>query len=631
MKALHPIIALILCTLISCSDDLINPDQLSSSEITENSSSIFSSSDSQSSESDNSTDDEGNSSDQIDNENSENESSDGEEPRDSSEKEDSSVIDESSQMNTSVNDQSSGDEESSATDESSAVGVSIKVVPVTERVEVESFVSDGGVTQIENDGTTVGFFDVGDWLGYSVDFGTGANVLRFSLASGNSTGIFEVRLDSETGTVIGTLNVLSTGGWTDFTDVSLDIIKTSGVQDIFIVGSSGNGICNFDYFEAFNIVKPTTPTGLTAEVIDPTDNTIKISWTDASDNETGFKIYSGRSNNKPRAAIETVAAGVTTYTATDLKPGTEYFFWVTADNSGMIESDAVSVSDTTTGVAPVQEEFTIVIIPDTQFYHVNYSYHNDGSSIQYFHDEIDWVVENVDEMNIVFLTHVGDIVENGMQMSEWADADAIMSKLDGIVPYGISPGNHDCDSWSPSTHGPYTRGYENFSKTFPESRFTQYSWYGDDLPDGKNWNSFQLFEAGGLEFIIIHYEYNAKGIPEVVNWVDQVLTDHPNRRAILSTHNEQVDGGAMWDAIKKHSNVFLLNRGHIPGEAHDVVIGNNGNKIQNILVDYQGEARGGNGWLRYYTFKPSEDKVYGRSYSPSIDQYRPEFSFDYSM
>ena len=36
-----------------------------------------------------------------------------------------------------------------------------------------------------------------------------------------------------------------------------------------------------------------------------------------------------------------------------------------------------------------------------------------------------------------------------------------------------------------------------------------------------------------------------------------------------------------------------------------------------MLTDYQSRANGGDGWLRYYTFKPSENKIYAYTYSPT--------------
>ena len=56
--------------------------------------------------------------------------------------------------------------------------------------------------------------------------------------------------------------------------------------------------------------------------------------------------------------------------------------------------------------------FTIVVLPDTQ----NYS----ERLPQYFHDQTQWISQNVKGLNISFVSHVGDIVQRGDQViEEW--------------------------------------------------------------------------------------------------------------------------------------------------------------------------------------------------------------------
>ena len=40
-----------------------------------------------------------------------------------------------------------------------------------------------------------------------------------------------------------------------------------------------------------------------------------------------------------------------------------------------------------------------------------------------------------------------------------------------------------------------------------------------------------------------------------------------------------------------------------------------------MMADYQDYPNGGNGYLRILRFSPSDDKIYGTTYSPSIDSY----------
>ncbi len=56
-------------------------------------------------------------------------------------------------------------------------------------------------------------------------------------------------------------------------------------------------------------------------------------------------------------------------------------------------------------------EFTIIALPDTQHYSEAYP--------AIFTSQTQWIVDNKDARNIVFVTHEGDIVEHNNLASEW--------------------------------------------------------------------------------------------------------------------------------------------------------------------------------------------------------------------
>ncbi|MBL8072754.1 MAG: fibronectin type III domain-containing protein [Nitrospira sp.] len=73
----------------------------------------------------------------------------------------------------------------------------------------------------------------------------------------------------------------------------------------------------------------------------PTDNdgTARLSWeASIGRNLAGYKIYSATTSGGYGPPIATTSMDVTTYTATDLAPGTTYFFVVTAFNADGAES-----------------------------------------------------------------------------------------------------------------------------------------------------------------------------------------------------------------------------------------------------------------------------------------------------
>jgi hypothetical protein len=60
---------------------------------------------------------------------------------------------------------------------------------------------------------------------------------------------------------------------------------------------------------------------------------INLSWTDNSNNETGFKVERSK-NGKGFSQLATVGANVTTYSDTGLNRTTTYYYRVRAVNAG---------------------------------------------------------------------------------------------------------------------------------------------------------------------------------------------------------------------------------------------------------------------------------------------------------
>lgn len=259
--------------------------------------------------------------------------------------------------------------------------------------------------------------------------------------------------------------------------------------------------------------------------------------------------------------------------------------------------------------------FILVVLPDTQYYSRDYP--------NIFLNQTQWIVNNKKGLNIVFVSHTGDIVQSNLER-EWVSANNALSLLDDIVPYGMAPGNHD--------------NYHLFNHYFPYARYQTYSWYGRHY-DGTNNNSYQLFSAGGMNFIILHLEYDPT--EAILKWANKVLADHPDRRAIAASHNILNYGGfrtevgqRIFAALKDNPHLFLLLSGHVYSEERrtDMV---EGRPIHQVLANYQTRANGGNGWMRLLKFVPEENKIYVKTYSPYLAQYEEDensqFELEYAM
>ena len=103
--------------------------------------------------------------------------------------------------------------------------------------------SEGGmdVTSINN----------GDYIKVkSVDFGTGAVSFDARVASASSGGSIELRLDSATGTLVGTCAVSGTGGAQTWATKSCTVSGATGLHDLFLKFTGGSGdLFNFNWWK----------------------------------------------------------------------------------------------------------------------------------------------------------------------------------------------------------------------------------------------------------------------------------------------------------------------------------------------------------------------------------------------
>lgn len=90
------------------------------------------------------------------------------------------------------------------------------------------------------------------------------------------------------------------------------------------------------------------PSNLTASAVSASQ--INLSWTDNTNDETGFKIERKTGINGAHSQIATVGANVTSYTNTSLSWGTQYFFIVRATNA-TADSTVSNEANATTSIA----------------------------------------------------------------------------------------------------------------------------------------------------------------------------------------------------------------------------------------------------------------------------------------
>lgn len=282
--------------------------------------------------------------------------------------------------------------------------------------------------------------------------------------------------------------------------------------------------------------------------------------------------------------------------------------------------------------------FTVAVIPDTQHYRgkgtKSQPDSEDPVTNPNFQQLTPWIVENLESQRIVFVTHVGDIVDRNNH-DQWTIARECMDHLHGVVPYGISVGNHDM------TGGGDSSLYQEY---FGAERFVDFEWYGgyyEGHPElgpavsGNNANSYQLISAEGLDLLFLHLECNAPD--DVLAWAAALLEEHSDRWALITTHmylgpTERPTTSEGWFDDPKDRMRWLKihgERGNTPQQLWEKLFsrhpnilmvicgdqsrtqsmrmhseGEHGNTVHQILFDY-----GGGRNIRLLRFFPAENRI----------------------
>ena len=260
-------------------------------------------------------------------------------------------------------------------------------------------------------------------------------------------------------------------------------------------------------------------------------------------------------------------------------------------------------------------------------------------------------IDNKTALNLQMVVSLGDNVY-GYSTDAVMEAEykrikpAVQNLTNAGIPYAPCAGNHD---GQPGDHE-----FKMFNKYFPISEMKAQNPYLNDNLNGSA-NTSYLFSASGMDFVMVIIEPHDQFITgdfkldydlASIKWADSIFKVYPNRRGIFATHDffEPSGNKLINDLVKKNDNIFLSLCGHscsrqgfngmITGEYAWDETTNGGHSAKCILSNYQCDADKG-ATVRYYTFKPTENKVYAYSYNVVNNAFRTnassQFSFDYNM
>ncbi|MCO8146093.1 hypothetical protein NHN26_12770 [Rhodovulum tesquicola] len=337
------------------------------------------------------------------------------------------------------------------------------------------------------------------------------------------------------------------------------------------------------------------------------------------------------------------------------------------DAAGNLLTDTVRVRVAGEGA------YTIAILPDTQDYTSN------ATITPTFALMTQWLADNAEGLNLGFVTHVGDVTQTATA-GQFAIARSAMDILrDAGIPYSVLPGNHDIGTGG-SANIRETATYNAAFSTAYMSEDPTFRGVYDQEPDRYD-NNYHLWTApDGTGWIFLNLEFGPRD--DVLRWADDVLTQHGDRKAMVTTHSMMNwdglhdslggplqgegagydygigndpqgawDGMTLWqEVLARHPNVLFTAGGHIFGDGAETLVSYNdfGNPVFQFLVNYQNgvanEANGagdplrggngGNGAIRLVTIDPENGTFYTSTWFAGFDTYftgyrgAPEMSRD---
>ncbi|MCX6100295.1 MAG: hypothetical protein NTV92_02505, partial [Candidatus Bipolaricaulota bacterium] len=176
-------------------------------------------------------------------------------------------------------------------------------------------------------------------------------------------------------------------------------------------------------------------------------------------------------------------------------------------------------------------------------------------------------------------------------------------------------------------------GFATYTKNFPPSRFSKYSWYKGNFED--NVNNYEIIDVNGISMMFLNMGIEPSD--RAIEWANNVLKQNPNIYTIFTTHkylsdnsdkpennrsysNDGNTGKDIWDKlITKNCSIKLTLSGHFHTKTGEHMITSKdtcNEDVYQIMQDYQSDKNGGDGKLRIFTFSPKENKIHISTYSP---------------
>lgn len=325
--------------------------------------------------------------------------------------------------------------------------------------------------------------------------------------------------------------------------------------------------------------------------------------------------------------------------------------WADTTGDGLLETpdhEGIDVPAVRTKyVETTASEFTVAVLPDTQ----HYSRLDNGI----FQQQTQWLVDNWDDLDGEMVLHLGDVVADPSDESEWDVAEEAIGILDDAgIPSLLCFGNHDAVDLREPTR---------FRERFPVERYERIV---DETENVTGWGSYEGYSENvyltqrvlGERFLYLTLEFGPRDA--VLEWANDVVADHPDHTAVVVTHSYTAPDGTLVDEgtnyaptnyfpdgadanngvdvwekfVSNHRNVQFAQSAHhlATNYADRVDSGEENNLVTQMFSNYQTEPNGGDGWLRLNRLDVDRGVASVDTYSPYLEEWASSggetFDFD---
>ncbi len=250
-------------------------------------------------------------------------------------------------------------------------------------------------------------------------------------------------------------------------------------------------------------------------------------------------------------------------------------------------------------------EWTLVVIPDTQ------GYTEDWIKQGYYYTEMKetfkWIASAADQLNIKLVQHLGDMVEthSAIEWNRVVECFNILKQND--IPVIPCAGNHEWEG---------DNDFINLNDYFSLKEYQGYPWWGGHYKGLQN--TYQILTIGEEDYLFLTLQWKAGskkvGAQDAIDWAVSVMKTHPDKKIIFTSHWNE-DQHHLSSTVDLFPNIIMTLAGHVCTEDYYISHGRTHNFIQNYQCKGTANNETGDMQVRYYKFKPMEDKVEWFTYS----------------